>query len=70
MSEKDQKNPFTIGNPFTIQLEDSEAETPTAEMEDISSDELEKNIEEDRKERESLEKNSEPSTEIEEEEGE
>ena len=66
MSEKDQKNPFTIGNPFTIQLEDSEAETPTAEMEDISSDELEKNIEETKKERESLEKNTEPSTEEEE----
>ena len=53
MSEKDQQNPFTIGNPFTIQLEDSEEETPTAEMEDISSDELEKNIEENRKERKS-----------------
>jgi len=67
MSEKDQQNPFTIGNPFTIQLEDSEEETPTAEMEDISSDELEKNIEEDRKERKSSVKQPEPSTELEEE---
>ena len=67
MSEKDQKNPFTIGNPFTIQLEDSEEETPTAEMEDISSDELEKNIEEDKKERKASVKQPEPSTELEEE---
>jgi len=65
MSEKDQQNPFTIGNPFTIQLEDSEEDTPTAEMEDISSDVLEKNIEEDKKERESLAKNPKPSTEME-----
>ena len=67
MSEKDQQNPFTIGNPFTIQLEDNEEETPTAEMEDISSDELEKNIEEDRKERKSSVKQPDPSTELEEE---
>ena len=49
MAEKNQQNPFTIGNPFTIQLEDNEEDTPTAEMEDISSEELEKNIEEDKK---------------------
>tara|TARA_S200002703_G_scaffold8860_1_gene8830 strand:+ start:13668 stop:14849 length:1182 start_codon:yes stop_codon:yes gene_type:complete len=65
MSEKDQQNPFTIGNPFTIQLEDSEEDTPTAEMEDISSDVLEKNIAEDKKERESLANSPTPSTEME-----
>ena len=65
MSEKDQQNPFTIGNPFTIQLEDSEEDTPTTEMEDISSDVLEKNIAEDKKERESLANSPTPSTEME-----
>jgi hypothetical protein len=65
MSEKDQQNPFTIGNPFTIQLEDSEEDTPTAEMEDIPSDVLEKNIEEDKKEKESLANRPKPSTEME-----
>lgn len=29
MAEKDQQNPFTIGNPFTIQLEDTDAEETT-----------------------------------------
>jgi len=32
--DKPQQNPFTIGNPFTIQLEDNEEDTPTTEMED------------------------------------
>ena len=64
MAEKNQQNPFTIGNPFTIQLEDNEEDTPTAEMEDISSEELEKNIEEDKKERETLDKNPAPSVEM------
>jgi hypothetical protein len=61
MAEKNQQNPFTIGNPFTIQLEDNEEDTPTAEMEDISSEELEKNIEEDRKEKETSNEKSSPS---------
>ena len=32
--DKPQQNPFTIGNPFTIQLEDSEEDTQTTEMEE------------------------------------
>ncbi len=62
------KNPFTIGNPFTIQLEDGEEDTPKTELEDISSEELEKNLEEDKKERETSNKKSSPSVETEEEE--
>jgi len=48
--DKPQQNPFTIGNPFTIQLEDNEEETPTTEMEEEPVKEPQDNPEESKQE--------------------
>jgi hypothetical protein len=48
--DKPQQNPFTIGNPFTIQLEDSEEDTQTTEMEEEPVKEPQDNPEESKQE--------------------